>query len=239
LPVGALFVALALMFNEQVPGFKDFIFGGAAGIFGSLGLVFLYSGLARGNMGVVAPMSAVIGAVLPILASSVKEGLPGTSQMIGFGLALLAAWILSSTEDDSTLRLKELYLPLMAGMGFGLFFILIDQADSGAVFWPLIAARCTSVTFLFFVLLFKNKEIRVHGNGPAVLIILSGIFDAGGNAFFVQAAILGRLDISAVLSSLYPAATVLLAWVILKERLEKRQWVGILAALIALILISV
>ncbi|MFU8769544.1 MAG: EamA family transporter, partial [Desulfotignum sp.] len=124
-----------------------------------------------------------------------------------------------------------------AGLGFGLFFIFIDKANDLAIFWPLVGARAASVGFLFTVVLVVKKP-GTPVTGPWGFIAVTGVLDALGNLLFSTAAHLGRLDVSAVLASLYPAATVLLAWLVLREKLRRRQWVGVGAALIALGLIS-
>jgi len=128
-------------------------------------------------------------------------------------------------------------LTVTAGLGFGAFFVLIDRVSESAVLWPLAAARIASVGFLLMLTVARRGWER-----PAInllpLIVLSGIFDTGGTTFFALATRMGRLDIATVLSSLYPAATVLLAWLFLKERLVPRQWLGVVAALVALVLIA-
>jgi drug/metabolite transporter (DMT)-like permease len=236
--IGVVFlVTLALSLVESIPSADNLILGGIAGVSGAIGLVALYLGLASGRMGVVAPVTAVVAAAIPVLFSLLTKGLPATSQLVGFGMALMAVWLLSSGGDGGAIRARELGLVLTAGFGFGLFFILIDGVSQSAVFWPLVAARIASVSFLIIL-----TTIRRGWERPArtqlSLIALAGIFDTGGNAFFALATRMGRLDIAAVLSSLYPAATVLLAWLILKERLMLQQWLGVAAALAALIFIA-
>jgi drug/metabolite transporter (DMT)-like permease len=234
---GVFLVTLALSLRESIPAADNLILGGIAGISGAIGLVALYTGLASGRMGVVAPVTAVVAAAIPVLFSLFTEGLPATSQLVGFGMGLIAVWLLSSGGDGDAIQARELGLALTAGSGFGLFFILIDQVSQSAVFWPLVAARIASVSFLIILTLVRRGWERPAGNQLS-LIALAGIFDTGGNTFFVLATRMGRLDIAAVLSSLYPAATVLLAWLILKERLMPQQWLGVAATLAALVFIA-
>lgn len=236
--VGAICLAgLALLFAEPVSTPIDLLYGSGAGIAGMIGLVALYRGLAGGYMGVVAPVAAVVGAVVPVFAGIFFEGLPGLQHIAGFGLALVAIWLLSGGNGEARIRMQDLGLPVVAGLGFGLFFILIDRVSDGAVFWPLVAARLASIALLFLFVLLTRQTIKPNVR-QLPIIALAGLFDSGGNAFFALAAQLGRLDISAVLSSLYPASTVILAWFILKERLARRQWAGVVAALIAVVIIA-
>jgi len=214
------------------------VLGGIAGVCGAVGLVALYSGLARGPMGVVAPITAVVAAIVPVIFSILNEGFPAMEVFVGFIIALIAVWLISQGDQDAKIHLSDLRLPIIAGFGFGIFFILIDQVSSNAILWPLVSARSALILVVFIVgMLSRNIELPVLTRLP--IIALAGIFDTGGNVFFALATRVGRLDISAILSSLYPAATVVLAWIILKERLAMRQWIGILLALVAVILIAI
>ena len=214
------------------------LWGGIAGICGAGGLVALYSGLARGPMGVVAPLTAVSAAVVPVVFSIFQSGLPPASDMLGILVALVAVWTISSGDSLGKLSRNDLVLPLLAGLGFGVFFILIAAASQETTIWPLVFARSSSVLFILLVgMLLSKVEIPLRGQIP--IIALAGIFDTGGNIFYVLATRYGRLDISAVLSSLYPAATVFLAWIILKERLTVRQWFGVVLVILAVGLIAI
>lgn len=214
------------------------IWGGIAGVCGALGLVALYSGLARGPMGMVAPLTAVIAAIVPVVFSIFQIGLPAASDLIGIIVALGAVWIISSGNDLAKINFKDLSLPLLAGLGFGLFFILIARASTESTIWPLVFARTSSVIFIFLVgLLLGKNEIPQRSQVP--LIALAGIFDTAGNILFILATRFGRLDIAAVLSSLYPAATVFLAWMVLKEGLTTRQWIGVVLVILAVVLIAI
>lgn len=231
-----LLVGSALSLGEKLPPPTDLLWGGVAGLGGGLGLVALYSALASGRMGVAAPVSAVIAAAIPVAFGALAEGLPRVWQVIGFALALAAVWLISRS-GEAAVRARDLGLPLAAGFGFGLFFIALDRASGEGVLWPIVAARLTSAAALMGI-----ATLRRPSSMPTLehlpLIALSGLFDTGGNAFYALAAQAGRLDVAAVLGSLYPASTVLLAALILKERISRMQSLGIVAALAAIVLIA-
>ncbi len=234
----ALLAGLAVALGEPIPSWNNLGFGGLAGFFGTLGLVALYSGLARGRMGMVASLSAVVGAVLPIIVGTFMEGTPAASQFFGLLLGLCAIWYLAGGGTAALVRSRELGLPILAGVGFGFFFIFIDQVSETSIFWPLATARVVSITMILAFIVTRRKKVRVPWNCQLLIIVLAGIFDAAGNIFFALASSMGRLDISTMLTSLYPAGTVFLAWFILRERLAPRQWFGVAVALVALVLIA-
>jgi drug/metabolite transporter (DMT)-like permease len=149
----------------------------------------------------------------------------------------VAIWTLSDTRREQKPEAREWMHALTAGVGFGLFFVFIDRASGQAVLWPLVAARATSIFFML-CLVFLRAEFATPSADHLTLLVLVGICDAAGNAFFALASRIGRLDISAVLASLYPAATVLLAWLLLRERMLPRQWAGVSLAIAALVMIS-
>ncbi len=231
-----LLVGLALLWREPFPSLLDIFWGGLAGLAGGIGLISFYSALSIGRMGIAAPVSAVLTASLPVLFSALTQGLPSLLQLGGFVLALLAIALISRPERTKG-RPEGIGLALLAGCGFGCFFILISRVSPSATFWPLAMARFTSVFFLLIVVRIRQQPVLPKMT-VAPLVLLAGVLDAMGNAFFVLAAHTGRLDIAAVLSSLYPAATVLLAAILLRERVTRVQAVGILLALIAIPLIS-
>ena len=232
-----LLAALALVWKEAVPSSIDIVWGGLAGVAGAIGLISFYSALSIGRMGIAAPISAVLTAAIPVLFSAFTEGLPTVIQLGGFLLALLAIGLISRPERSKG-RPKGIGLALLAGCGFGCFFILISRVNSASTFWPLATARFTSVLFLLLMVGIRQQPV-LPKMAVAPLVLLAGILDAVGNAFFVLAAHSGRLDVAAVLSSLYPAATVLLAALVLRERVTRIQGIGIVIALLAVPLISV
>jgi drug/metabolite transporter (DMT)-like permease len=188
-------------------------------------------------MGVAAPIAAIVGAALPVIVGLAIDGLPRTLQLIGFAVALIAVWLITQTPD-AALRLRELKLPLIAGLAFGVFFVLIGLIRPGAVFWPLVAARGTSLSALWITAAL-TRQPRLADRSHWRLVLMVGIMEVGGNAFYALAGQTGRLDVAAVISSLYPATTVWLAWLILKERLSRPQVLGVVAALAAIVLITI
>ena len=231
-----LMVVLALIWHEPFPSPPDILWGGLAGLAGALGLMMFYSALSIGRMGIAAPVSAVLTAGLPVIFSAFTEGWPSLLQLGGFALALLAI-VLISRPERSKGSPKGIWLALLSGCCFGCFFILISRVSHAETFWPLAIARFTSV-LLLLVMAWMRRQQATPGKTVVPLVLLAGILDALGNAFFVLAAHTGRLDIAAVLSSLYPAATVLLATIVLRERMTRIQAIGILVALMSVPLIS-
>lgn len=203
---------------------------------GTLGLTAYYQALAVGRMGINAPITAVLAASLPVIFSAFTLGLPRPLQLVGFGLALLAVVLVSRPERLAG-RPAGLGLALLAGLGIGGFFILIGQVSARAVFWPLACARIVSLLFMIVFVRARGEALLPKKQGFS-LILLAGALDVAGNVFFVLAAHAGRLDVATILSSLYPAATVLLAAIILRERVSRLQATGIALALAAILLIS-
>ena len=232
-----LLILLALSFKEPLSNLKYLALGAVAGLIGEAGLLALYRGLAIGRMGVVAPLSAVTSAVVPVLFSILIEGFPAPIQIIGILMGLISVWLVSRPQGSTGFQAAELGLGLIAGLAFGGYFILIDQFSSAAIFWPLISGRITSIlAIVIFLAISRRWEAPQLRHLP--LIALAGALDATGNLFFALATRTGRLDIAAVLASLYPAGTVLLASLILKERMFRLQWAGVALALTAIVLIS-
>jgi drug/metabolite transporter (DMT)-like permease len=230
-------IALGIIWREPFPSGMDIMWGALAGVAGAIGLVAFYSALSIGRMGIAAPVSAILTATIPAIFSAFTQGLPSLLQLGGFVLALLAIGFISRPEKAQE-KPEGVGLALLAGCGFGFFFIIISRVSPSATFLPLAVARLTSVIFLLIMSLFRRQSITPK-MAVAPLIVLAGVLDAFGNAFFVLAAHSGRLDIAAVVSSLYPAATVLLAALVLHERVTRVQGVGIVLALLAVPLISV
>ena len=229
-------LAMAVLSGESLPPPSALGWGVFAGFIGAFGIVALYRALAIGRMGVVAPVAAVVTGVLPVLVGIRSEGMPSTNQLGGFVLALISIWLVARPNEyvDSH---RGIGLAALAGIAFGMFLIAGKHAGRDGVFWPLVAARFVSTGLMVVLVGFLPRDPQPLR--PVLWpVILSGLLDAAGNALFIAATRHGRLDVAAVLSSLYPASTVILARFLLKERIGRLQAVGIALALTSVALIS-
>ena len=228
--------AVALARREPLPPPSDLTWGALAGLSGMVGLGFLFRGFAGGRMGIVAPVSAVLATALPVLFAALTEGLPQFVQLVGFGLALASIWLLSRPDRISG-RPAGVGVGLLAGVGFGGFFIALGQVGEGATFWPLVAGRLASC-LLMMALVLATGRVVIPRIAPLGLLALAGVLDVAGNLFFLLAIQTGRLDVAAVLVSFYPAVTALLARAVTKEHMARLQVVGVATAVLAIALVT-
>jgi drug/metabolite transporter (DMT)-like permease len=236
-----LCVVVAL-YPEPIPEIQSLILAGLAGMFASISSLVLFHSMTGGKMSIAAPVSALFAAAIPIVVGISTEGLPTALQFIGFGLALLAVWLISQGDSEHKSLINSrinLRLPLLAGFGFGLYFILMHYAIGGitSTIWLMIASYSTGTFLVFAIILVRHETFSVKSDSW-VVVAVHVVFNVGGNLFYILALKSGRLDISAVLSSLYPVGTVILAWLILKERISLTQWFGIISAVFAIILFT-
>ena len=232
-----LLLLLAILFGEALPPGSDLAWGAVAGLAGIIGLTALYQAMALGQMALVAPLTAIIALTIPVVGGVFLEGWPSSFTLAGFVLAAISVLLISYAPQHTVTR-RGLLIAVVAGCGFGGFFVLIAQPQSAAVFWPLVAARATSVLTLAGFLTWRRQSWQPTEWRAFLPILLAGVFDAGGNACFVLAEQAGRLDIASTLSSLYPVSTVLLALLLLRERISLVQGAGVLLALLAIPLIA-
>jgi drug/metabolite transporter (DMT)-like permease len=237
-----LFFVIAVI-GEPIPTLRTWIFAILAGVLGTMGLILLYHSMTLGLMSIAAPVSALLAAVLPVIVGIFREGLPEWLTFIGFGFALFAVWMISQGEGgvtDIVAHLTDLKLPLLAGIGFGLYFVFMHEAtNTGATIWPMVASRGGGLILITTYMLFSRTSWKVEDPSAWPIIALNGVLDISGNIFFILSSQIGRLDVAAVLSSLFPGATVMLARIFLKERLTRNQWIGIGSALIAIVLMTI
>jgi drug/metabolite transporter (DMT)-like permease len=231
-----LLLVLAFAFGEMLPRTSDLFWGAVAGLAGIIGLLALYQAMAMGQMALVAPLTAIIALSIPVIIGIVTEGWPAASTLGGFVLAGVSVMLISYAPQR-TASASGLWIALVAGCGFGGFFVLIAQTQDAAVFWPLVAARAMSVATLS-ILMVLQRRAALPTSQALLPITLAGVFDAGGNACFVLAEQAGRLDIASTLSSLYPVSTVVLALILLRERISWVQGAGVALALAAIPLIA-
>jgi drug/metabolite transporter (DMT)-like permease len=177
-------------------------------------------------------LSLLLLAGIPVVFTAIAEGLPQQLQLLGFGLALISIWLLSRPERFGG-RPAGLGMALLAGLGFSGFFIAIGQVSEAAVFWPLVAGRlaaCTAMVVIAFHASFAPLSLAPCPHRS---------LDVTGNLFFLLAMQLGRMDVTAVLGSLYPAVTAILAWLITKEHMARLQMIGVAMAVLAIVMITV
>jgi drug/metabolite transporter (DMT)-like permease len=237
-----LAVVLPLFGGHAVPA--DVGWGALCGVAGAVAIACLYRGLAIGTMGVVSPISAVLGASIPLLYGLVFRGEhPSLIAYAGI-IAAIAAVVFVSAEPGARAQRTTLFPPglpeaLLAGVGFGAYFIALAQTRADAGMVPLLAARLTSVILLVAGGLAFGGRANVTLARPAfVLTAMCGALDVTANVLYIVAAHHGLLAIVAVLTSLYPAATVGLAAIVLRERLGRLQWIGVALALGGAVAIS-
>ena len=241
------------------PAGPDLAWGAVAGLGGATGVASLYHGLAVGQMSVVAPLTAVGSATLPVVFGLLTGERPSAAALTGVVLALVAVGVLCAfgppAEDgDGAERAVDgggapgqgeraggggggLVSGIVAGIGFGVFFICLGRASGGVGLWPLVSARVVSVGVLA-VLVLATRRALVPGGGTGPAVVLTGALDVVANAAYLLATRRGLLSIVSLLASLYPAATVGLARLVLRERLTRPQAAGLAGAAAAVGLIA-
>ena len=230
--VGMLLVgALVAVRGEGPPDARFLFFGALAGLSGLIGLSAFYRGLAVGAMSVVAPISAT-GAAIPVAVGVATGDRPSEIQAVGLGLALVGVVVASREEGPAGSRrlAAGTGLALAAAAGFGGFFVGMDAASDGGVLWALLAARVFDVALLaaVAVLLRPGRPMSARDTRDIVAV---GCFDVAANALFALASTEGLVSLVAVLASLYPVVTILLARAVLGERVRRSQAVGVALAL--------
>ncbi|TDD09111.1 DMT family transporter [Nonomuraea deserti] len=235
-------LALILGLLPLLPGaFSDtaLSWGLAAGMSGAAGLVLFYRALATGVMSVVAPTTAVTSAALPVVFGLAIGERPVFWALVGVALALGSVLLVSQDSSGGGHGpFTSVAAALAAGAGFGGFFILLSMAPHESGLWPLVGARLSSVTTVALLALITRRALRPR-SGSLRIIVAAGVLDMTANVLFLLAQQDGLLSLVAVLVSLYPASTLLLARHVLGERLRAVQVTGVACALGAVALIAV
>ncbi len=239
LAVMGAFVALR---GEGPPPATYLLAGLAAGLFGIAGLMAFFRALAIGTMSIVAPIAST-GVALPVLVGLLSGDRPGPARSLGLALAV-AGVVLASREDDGGAanprqRRQSIALAMVAGLGFGTYFVFAEIASRGDVAWALVLSRTSALPFVALLALLALKGGGRRPAGWALVTLAAiGLVDLAANALFNLATTLGELSSVAVASSLYPVVTVMLAAIVLGERVRGVQRVGVLVALTGVVLIS-
>lgn len=222
-----------------LPGPQALLCAGLAGAVGAVALTVFYRALAMGAMGLTAALTGLLTALIPVLFSISKDGLPGTLTVLGLATGCAAIWLITRTPSSGGAGTppRALLMGAAAGLGFGAQLILFKMASGGGVLWAMTTSRAAAVAALLVFL------AAMPPKGPWRGFWLTGIaaatLDTLGTLLYMRTALLGRLDVAAVICSLYPAGTILLAALVLREWPTKRQMAGMALALGAVVLLSV
>ena len=249
---GLILLALMLpLLPSSSPALRDHVWGGLAGLTGGGGVALLYYALSVGTMAIVAPITAVCAAMIPVMLAVATGERPGIGAVAGIALAMVAIYLVSRTdssdgsslsrrsrkaEADSDRSRRSARLALIAGVAIGLFFFCLARAHRNAGLWPLLSARLVSVPLFGVMALVGRWSLRMP-RAVGATAIAGGALDMFANLLYLVATWYGPLSIVATLASLYPASTVLLARVTLGERLTRSQAVGVVCAMVAVLII--
>ena len=236
----ALMFAVSLTQHGAFPNRASILWALLAGAVGGFSLSIFYRALASGQMGLTAPIAALLGAAIPTMVDIALEGAPSRWTVAGFGLAIVAIWLITrpepKDENDSTGHPKGVAAAALAGVGFAGFYLCIHQA-TGSPVWIATISRIGSFTATAIAVIATRAPLRL--DRPAVALgSVAGFFDITASALFIYASQRGRLDEAVVITSLYPAITVLLARLVLKEHFSRWKFLGLLAALAAVPMIA-
>jgi uncharacterized membrane protein len=257
----AVLVAIARLRGDMFPHGALLAWGVAAGVAGGLSLICFYIALSRGAMGASATLSGLLAAAIPATLTLWREGSPGGLTLLGFAVAGTAIWLIAGSPADSPFdpaaaadagaRGREtLTLAMLAGVGFGFYFVALKMAGSAGIVWPMATARIGSITTCGMIFVVQRLRSGKAAGSPVAMgpvamgrravgwALATALLDTSGNLLFVAATRAGRLDVAAVLASLYPASTILLAALALGERPTQRQALGMAAAVAAVALIA-
>ena len=245
--IGAAPLVVAVPFlADQDPTTAALVWGAAAGVAGASGVLGLYRGLAVGRMSVVAPITGVVAAALPAMFGIITGERPGVVSLIGVVVALAAVVLVSSVspptgDEDIDLASRVpsasgIPYALLAGSSFGLFFVFLDRTGNDAGVWPLVGSRISSLVLVGLALLLLRRPVKPPA-GTIGAMALAGVLDVAANVFYLVSTRFGLLTLVAVLTSMYPAVTVLMARVFLDERLIKKQLAGLALAGAAIVMI--
>jgi drug/metabolite transporter (DMT)-like permease len=241
-----LLLLIALSTHPALPTEHFALIGLCAGAFGGLALLLYYQALSLGEMGITTALTGLLTALVPVVYSFFAQGSPKSSQIAGFMLAA-AAIALIAHKPAGAPRPLALGLATLAGLGFGVFLVVLKVGSAHGLLWPLIFSRVASAALacgiVILVQLRNGKDAatwrsQARENRFFLIAGSAGVLEATGSLLYMRSAAEGRLDVAAVLASLYPVVTILLAAWFLKERTTSSQAFGMALALGAVVLVS-
>jgi drug/metabolite transporter (DMT)-like permease len=235
-----LAVAVVFVIDPSGPPARDVVLSAGAGIGAMVGLSYLYRGLALGRISVVAPLSAAGSAVLEVAWGYGRGERPGAPVIVGGTLVLVAVGIIAAGRGDDhpeVSRVSEVLFAAGAAVGFAASFVLLAETSARSGLWPVVVARCAAVVVLAVRILWTGRP-ALPDRRDLRPVAASGWLDAGANMVLLVAVRRDLLSVVAPLAALYPAATVLLARVVLRERVTRRRTIGLLVALAGLVVIG-
>ena len=234
----AALLCICLALRIPVPSKSYLIYAAIGGFEGAFALAIFYRALAMGAMGLTAALTGLLTALIPVLYDLLHTGWPGTMTTGGLAVGLAAIWMISQSDpgSGSATPARALLLGACAGTGFGAQLILFKLAAEGGVLWALTSGRVAGAAAILLTVAVARPSGGWRGFWAAGII--SGCLDTAGNLFYMMASKTGRLDVAAVICSMYPAGTILLAGILLRERPTKRQVAGMGLALAAVALLS-
>jgi drug/metabolite transporter (DMT)-like permease len=240
-------VAIALARGDAFPHGAPLAWGLAAGAMAGVALACFYVALSRGAMGASAALSGLLAAAIPAVVSEMSEGSPGILRMVGFLVAGLAIWLIAAGPNPEATPADKgtFWLAVAGGVGFGVYFVALKFAGTAGLVWPLATCRMGSLTVCSLLVLGMSLKAKAGGEKVRLTRLVVGwalgavLLDTSGNLLFIASTRAGRLDVAAVLASLYPASTIMLAAWMLRERFTRRQGWGMAVAVAAVVMITV
>jgi drug/metabolite transporter (DMT)-like permease len=240
-PVGAVLMALLLPAFGGHADLRSVVFGIAGGAAGLVGVVLMYSLMTVAPINVISPVTAVLAAIVPVIVGVTLGERPHMTAWFGILLGLGAVMLVSRTTEDhphGRIGARILALALLSGVGFGMYFVFLAKAGNDSGLWPLVVSRVSSAALIVPLAIARKAFTVVRGRMVGV-VILAGACDALANMCFLLASRHGLLSLASVLTSLYPATTVILAVWLLREHTSSTQRVGLALAAGSIVLITV
>lgn len=242
----SVLLAVAWLRGDPFPHGAALAWGLVAGVTAGVSLTCFYIALSRGAMGASAALSGLLAAAIPAGVSAVSEGAPGWLRIAGFVVAGAAIWMIAAgpNEEATPASTGTFWLAMVGGVGFGIYFVALKLAGTTGVIWPLATARMGSLGVCSLMLAgLASRGISGEAQGQVTRRVVlwaasTALLDSSGNLLFIAATRAGRLDVAAVLASLYPASTILMAAWMLRERPTRRQGWGMAVAALAVVMVT-